>query len=109
MTDWIREILQRQGQKVTLRLADGEAETRAFLQPVTERTERMPAQMHELGGLDGRLWLYLGKSAVREDDCILFEGETFRVRSSRPYYMSDALLYWWAVLETAKEAAECGS
>ena len=82
MTDWIGEILQRQGQKVTLRLAGGDAVAHAFLQPVTERNERGPAQMHELGGLDERLWLYLGKHAVREGDSILFEGQTFRVRSS---------------------------
>jgi hypothetical protein len=30
----------------------------------------------------------------------------FRVRSSRPYYIGEQLVYWWASLEQAREAAE---
>lgn len=106
MTDWIREILNRHGQMVTIRMKDGDAATRAFIQPVTERQEREPDGMSELGMLDGRLWLYLGRNAVNPKDRILWNGMEFRVRSSRPYYAGETMLYWWASLEKAKEAAE---
>ena len=106
MTDWIREILGRHGQLVTVRMKDGNATTRAFIQPVTERQEREPDRMTELGALDGRLWLYLGRSAVNPTDRIFWNGMEFQVRSSRPYYVGETMLYWWASLERAKEAAE---
>lgn len=106
MTDWIQEILTRHGQMVTIRMADGDAATRAFIQPVTERREQMPDEMMELGAIDARLWLYLGRSAVETTDRILWNGMEFRVRSSRPYYVGETMLYWWASLERAKEAAE---
>ena len=102
--DWIREILRCHGQQVTIRLPTGDAVTQAFLQPVTERGEQVPEEQSELGGIDGRLCLYLGKSAVKEKDCICWNGSEFRVRSSRPYYIGEKLLYWWAALEQAKEA-----
>ena len=81
--DWIREILRGHGQQVTIRMVDGSAVTQAFLQPVTERNERVSEVQSELGSIDGRLWLYLGKSAVKENDCICWQDKEFRVRSSR--------------------------
>lgn len=106
MTDWIREILSRHGQLVTLRRKDGDAEIRAFIQPVTERREQESDGMSSIGRLDGRLWLYLGRSAVNPADRIFWNGMEFRVRSSRPYYAGETMLYWWASLEQAREAAE---
>ena len=44
MTDWIREILSRHGQMVTIRTENGDAATRAFIQPVTERHEQEPQE-----------------------------------------------------------------
>lgn len=106
MTDWIREILSRHGQMVTIRTENGDAATRAFIQPVTERYERDPQQQTEIGAIDGRLWLYLGRSTVDTTDRILWNGMEFQVRSSRPYYIGETMLYWWASLEQAKETAE---
>jgi len=106
MTDWVKEILNRHGQLVTLCLANGDANTRAFLQPVTERREQVPDEMTALGTIDGRLWLYLGRTAVDVGDRILWNDMAFQVRSSRPYYEGEKLLYWWAAVEPAKEAAE---
>ena len=37
MTDWVREILERYGQRAVLEMAEGERDVRAFLQPVRER------------------------------------------------------------------------
>ena len=54
MTDWIREILGRHGQLVTIRTESGaEMETRAFIQPVTERKEADPETQTGLGAVDG--------------------------------------------------------
>lgn len=106
MRTQIGEILNRYGQMVTLRLADGDAATRALLQPVTEQDEQVPDMMTEIGSIDGRLWKYMGMTAVEPGDQILWNGMEFQVRSSRPYYIGEILLYWWASLERAKEAAE---
>ena len=95
MMDWIREILERYGQTVTVQMTDGQVPTRAFLQPVTG-----------LGWSAGRWWLYLGQPPVGPADRVLWNGMTFRVRSSRPYYIGKTLTYWWASLETEREAAE---
>ena len=102
----IQQIMARHGQIVTIRMEHGDAETRAFIQPVTERKEREYGEMTEIGSVDERLWLYLGRSAVNTTDRVLWNGMEFRVRSSRPYYDGDNLLYWWAALDRAKEAAE---
>lgn len=106
MSDWIQKVLTQYGQIVTIRLADGDVSTRAFLQPMTERNEQVPDEMTGIGSVDGRLWLYLGRTAVEPEDQIVWNDIAFRVRSSRPYCIGETLLYWWATLERAKEAAE---
>jgi len=100
----VREILRRFGQRVTLCQAAGESSCRAFLQPVEKIAEQAVTDMTPLGGLDRRLWLYLGEAAVEAEDRILWNGRLFRVRSSRPWYVGGETLYWWAALEQAKEA-----
>ena len=106
MTDWIEEVLARYGQSVTLGDAAGGETVRAFLQPVTERGETVPDAVTPIGWMDGRLWLYLGRTAVEEGDLLLWNGKRFRVRSSRAYAIGETVAYWWASLEQAKEAAE---
>lgn len=105
MTGDIREIMDRYGQRVTLRRGDGETETRAFLQPVTERREQEAGEPTALGTVDERLWLYLGRETVDAGDRVLWNGMELRVRSSRPCYAGETLLYWRASLERAKEEA----
>lgn len=106
MTDWVRVILSRHGQTVTVCGAETEETVRAFLQPVTEKKEQVPDTVTGLGYVDERLWLYLGQKEVQPDDRVAWNGMEFRARSSRPYYIGETLMYWWAALEAAKEAAE---
>ena len=105
MTDWFREILSRYGQEVTVRTADGEVPARAFLQPVTAKEEQVPDAVTGIGWIDGRLWLYLGRTVLSSGDQVIWNDHTFRVRSCRPYYIGRELTHYWAVLEQAKEAA----
>ena len=102
----IREIMERHGQTVTIRSGEKTQTARAFLQPVTKQSEQAPDSMCGIGALDGRLWLYLGQTEVRPEDDILWNGQVFRVRSSREYHIRETALYWWASLETEREAAE---
>ena len=103
MTRWVDRSLRRYGQEATVE-RDGAAEAvRAFLQPVRERDESVP-ETTAVGWLDGRLWLYLGKAAVRAGDTVLWNGRRFRVRSGRPHYIGTELSHWRAVLERAREA-----
>ena len=82
---------------------EGGTETvRAFLQPIRERDESVP-ETTAAGWLDGRLWLYLGRTAVEAGDTVLWRGRRFRVRSGRPHYIGERLCHWRAVLERARE------
>lgn len=102
MTRWVDEILTRYGQEVTVE-RDGTAKTvRAFLQPVRERSENGP-EPSAIGRLDGRLWLYLGRTALKTGDAVCWNGRRFRARSGRPHYIGQRLSHWRAVLERARE------
>lgn len=103
----MRDLLDRWGQEVTVESAGGTAAAaRAFLQPLTERSETVPTCVTSIGWTDERLWLYLGDRAVDTGDTVTWNGRRFRVRSGRPWYVGGRLNHWQAVLETAKEAAE---
>lgn len=106
MADWVRDILTRHGQRVTVERDETTEEIRAFLQPILEKSEENPTAVTGIGAVDGRLWLYLGQAALETGDRVCWENRAFRVRSSRPYYIGETLVYWWASLEAAKEAAE---
>ena len=93
MTGAVQAILARYGQAVTVKTAEGETQTRAFLQPVTE-----------LGWMDRRLWRYLGTAALAPGDTVAWGELRFRVRSSRPYCIGERLHHWWASLEREREA-----
>lgn len=99
MTDWVREVLDRYGQRVTLCRGDGETEARAFLQPVAERGETAAGAVTALGSVDGRLWLYLGQTPLEDGDGLAWNGRRFRVRSCRAFYVGEALSHYWAALE----------
>ena len=103
MTRWVEDILRKYGQAVTLVRGEERAEARAFLQPVTQRDEAVP-EISDVGWLDGRLWLYLGREALGAGDRVLWNGQRFRVRSGRPHYIGGTLCHWRAVLERAREA-----
>lgn len=105
-SDWVRGVVERYGQTLRIESADVSGEVRAFLQPLTENNERSPSAVTGLGWLDTRLWLYLGREKLADGDGVVWGGTRFRVRSARPYAIGDEVLYWWALLETEKEAAE---
>lgn len=102
------KILDRFGQEVLLRTAEGERPIRAFLQPLWRRDERTEGDYSPIGWLDGRLWLYLGREAVESGDALSWNGMEFLVRSGRPYYIGGTLSHYQASLERRREA-ECGS
>ena len=106
MTDWIGYVLKRYGQETLVRTDTGDLPVKAFLQPITKEHEQVMDSVTALGWIDGRLWLYLGDTAVDTGDTVTWDGRRFRVRSGRPWYVGRKLNHWWAVLEAAKEAAE---
>ncbi|MCI8970181.1 MAG: hypothetical protein HFF99_01840 [Oscillibacter sp.] len=103
MTRWAARILERYGQAVTVERKGAVEAVRAFLQPLTERREAGP-EPSPIGNVDGRLWLYLGRTALEAGDLVCWEGRRFRVRSRRPHYIGTELSHWRAVLERAREA-----
>lgn len=106
MTSWVQEALERYGQEAVLETAEGETAVKAFLQPVRERRETVPGTATEIGWVDGRLWLYLGREKIGAGDIVRWNGMEFQARSSRPYYIGGTLSHWWASLERRWEAAE---
>lgn len=105
MTDWVRQVLDRYGQVVSLRHEGTETAIRAFLQPVTEQGEQVPDTATALGWMDGRQWQYLGQEPLETGDTLTWKDMTFRVCSCRPYYIGEALSHYWAALEKEREAA----
>ena len=105
-TGW-EQVLARYGQDLTME--PGGQTVQAFFQPLAEKSEQVPDEMTGIGWLDGRLWLYLGQTALEEGEALAWEATRFRVRSCRPYYIGNALSHYWAALEQEREAAECGS
>lgn len=106
MRDCVENILSQYGQSVSLVKKDGTRFARAFLQPAVKQEETVPAEMCGIGALDRRLWLYLGQEEVCPGEQVLWQQLCFRVRSSRAFYAGEELLYWWAMLEQEREAAE---
>ena len=105
MTDWIGYVLKRYGQETLVRTDTGDLPVKAFLQPITKEHEQVMDSVTALGWIDGRLWLYLGRTVLSSGDQVIWNDRTFRVRSCRPYYIGRELTHYWAVLEQAKEAA----
>ena len=102
MTRWVEALLSRYGQEIAVERERGTETVRAFLQPIRERDESVP-ETTAAGWLDGRLWLYVGRTAVEAGDTVLWRGRRFRVRSGRPHYIGERLCHWRAVLERARE------
>ena len=106
MTAWVEEILSRYGQTVSLETGEGRRAARAFIQPVRERRELVAGTVTEIGWVDERLWLYLGREEIGPGDTVRWNGMEFQVRSNRPYFTGGTLRHWWASLERRWEAAE---
>ena len=105
MTDWIGYVLKRYGQETLVRTDTGDLPVKAFLQPIPKEHEQVMDSVTALGWIDGRLWLYLGRTVLSSGDQVIWNDRTFRVRSCRPYYIGRELTHYSAVLEQAKEAA----
>lgn len=105
MREEIQKLLTRYGQTAVVRTAEGETKTKAFLQPVTERSEAERGAVTELGWTDLRRWRYLGQTPVEAGDTVIWEDMVFSVRSSRLHCIGQTPLYWWAVLEREREMA----
>ena len=105
MKEQFERILERYGQEISVLTDQETVTTRAFMQPAAQKDKAAPFTMTELGAVDDRLWTYLGSVALKERDRIQWGEEQFTVNSCEPYYVGEELVYWWAALERAKEAA----
>lgn len=109
MTRLWETILAQHGQNVTLEKRDtGERqEVRAFLQPILKKQEQPPVTVTPLGAVNEQRWMYIGSSqiAVVPGDRIQHNGLALIIQEARGVFLGDALLYHWALLRPAKEAA----
>ena len=106
MTAWVCGILRRYGQAAVLETPEGETAVQAFLQPAREPRGRALGAATEIGWVDQRLWIYLGREKIGPGDTVRWKDLAFQVRSSRPCYIGQTLSHWWAVLERRWETVE---
>lgn len=102
MTETLDRVMERYGQRVRL----GEVEVRAFFQPVTDKSAAAPFAVTALGTVDGRKWIYLGRTAVQVGDTVVFQGEAYTVDNCRELRLGDEPAYCWAALTKERETAE---
>ncbi len=94
-----RRILEKYGQKVTIRRGEEETHIRAFFQPVAEKAAgEMPTP---LGMAPVGKYLYLGPAEEKLEDAeeLIWEGRTFRFIRNREIPVGDTIFYRWAVAE----------
>ena len=103
---WMQKILKVYGQAVVIHGMTADLSVRAFLQPVTEKDEAEPFVMTALGSVDDRLWRYLGLTPLETTDVVEHGGVRFCVRSCRPFYVGEDVIYWWGMLAPERKAAE---
>ena len=101
MTAWVCGILRRYGQAAVLETPEGETAVQA-----REPRERALGAATEIGWVDQRLWIYLGREKIGPGDTVRWKDLAFQVRSSRPCYIGQTLSHWWAVLERRWETVE---
>lgn len=103
MNDWMREILRRYGQEVSLVRDGASVNVRAFLQPLPESRESLPGTPSGIGWVDRRLWCYLGLCQLFPGETLLWNGLRFRVRSCRAFFLGEHLCHHWAALIPERE------
>jgi len=106
MTECFETILARYGQEVTVMTDTNNLTVRAFLQPVTEQKKTLPFTVTSLGTVDDRLWIYLGRTALKFGDAVNCGASAYTVRNSAAIQIGDELSHYWAVLEKTGEAAK---
>lgn len=105
MRNWVRTLLERWGEDVSISCKDGAPRTtKALIQPVSERREGVPESETPVGWTDERLWLYVGLDELHDGDTLCWRDLTFRVRSGRGFFLGGALCHWQAVLEQERGA-----
>lgn len=75
--DWVKSVMERYGQTLRIETADATEDVQAFLQPLTENSERVPSAVTSLGWLDTRLWLYLGREKLTDGDAVAWGESDF--------------------------------
>ena len=103
MREQLAAAFQDYGQSVTIRHGEEVRQCRAFLQPVLQKRQEEPRADTPLGSVDRRRWVYIGGEAVERYDTVEGCGQSFLVKEATPVYLGEEILYWHAVLWSARE------
>ena len=103
MTETFARILRRYGQSVTV----NGGQTRAFVQPGRERAKAAPFAVTPLGAVSDECWRYLGPAEVEiaMGDLVQSGSREYVVRAAAPFYASEEIVYYWAMLHPKEEEA----
>ena len=92
--------------------ADGEIAVRAFIRPVTARSqERLHRTMHTLGQIPRGRYVYLGPAEpfADEDTVILSGGKRLLVCRMERMVFEDRVIYTWGILRETGGDGGCSS
>lgn len=99
MRRMLEKVISCYGRSVVLHRGEETHEIRAFLQPMTERVERL-MQFHpgSLGLEDRDRFVYIGplEPEARQGDRVTAQGESYQIRSAQRVYGSGEAVYIWA-------------
>lgn len=102
MKRMIDAILAGYGSPVTILYADGaRKQTRAFVQPVTEKGwQGIQKTMLPLGQSPVGRFVYIGpaEQKLKEEDAVVYDGKTFEVRRAETLEVAGQALYIWGLL-----------
>ena len=103
----LSEAFARYGMSVSVLHGGEMAETKAFLQLVKRENGEEPFSVTPLGAVSDECWRYLGPAEVEiaMGDLVQSGAREYVARAAAPFYASEEIVYYWAMLHPKEEEA----
>lgn len=107
MKQALSEAFVRYGMSVAVTHGEKKTQTKAFLQPVKRENGEEPFSVTPLGAVSDECWRYLGSAEVEiaMGDLVQSGAREYVVRAAAPFYASEEVVYYWAILHPKEEEA----
>ena len=107
MKQALSEAFVRYGMSVAVTHGEKKTQTKAFLQPVKRENGEEPFSVTPLGAVSDECCRYLGPAEVEiaMGDLVQSGAREYVVRAAAPFYASEEIVYYWAMLHPKEEEA----
>ena len=107
MKQALSEAFVRYGMSVAVTHGEKKTQAQAFLQPVKRENGEEPFSVTPLGAVSDECWRYLGPAEVEiaMGDLVQSGAREYVVRAAAPFYASEEIVYYWAMLHPKEEEA----